>query len=157
MVAGLVLVPTRRHISHSLGMEAFMPVSFSRTLRWVCCAAFGCTFLGCVSQDQYNALKLEKDRMAEQLVSAQRDASTKESEAAAYKAQIDQITAAGGNDKALIANAMQQNATLQAQLDDLNKRYQDSLNRPVGTAALPEPLTNELTNFANQYPDLVDF
>ena len=31
------------------------------------------------------------------------------------------------------------------------------MNRPVGGTALPEPLSNELSEFARQNPDLVDF
>jgi chemotaxis protein MotB len=131
---------------------------FSRTFKWIGGAVIVSTLAGCVSQDQYNALKLEKDRMAEQLVAAQRDASTEKATSDATKAQLDALLAAGGNDKALLNNLTAQNATLTTQLDDLNKRYQDALSRPVnGPSALPEPLTNELTAFAQQNPDLVDF
>jgi chemotaxis protein MotB len=134
-----------------------MLLQFSRTVRWIGCAALACTLVGCVSSDQYNALKLEKDRMAEQLVAAQRDASTNDAAAKALKSQLDQISQAGGNQSALLTNLTAQNATLSAQLDDLNKRYQEALSRPASAAALPEPLTNELTAFAQQNPDLVDF
>jgi chemotaxis protein MotB len=134
-----------------------MLVQFSRTVRWIGCAALAFTLVGCVSQDQYSALKLEKDRMAEQLVAAQSDASSSKTEAAAYKAQLDQISQAGGNQAALLTNLQQQNATLNAQLDDLNKRYQEALSRPATAMALPEKLNNELTAFAQENPDLVDF
>jgi chemotaxis protein MotB len=130
----------------------------SVTLRWIGLAAIGITLTGCVSQDQYNALKLDRDRMAEQLVSAQRDASQAKSAADAYKNQIDQLAAAGPTKDALVLNLTQENSSLKAQNDELNRRYQELLARPATAGnALPAPLTNALTAFAQQNPDLVDF
>ena len=76
----------------------------SVTLRWIGFATLATLAGGCVSQDQYNALKLDRDRMAEQLVSAQRDASQAKSAADAYKNQIDQLAAAGPTKDALVLN-----------------------------------------------------
>jgi chemotaxis protein MotB len=130
----------------------------SVTLRWIGFATLATLVGGCVSQDQYNALKLDRDRMAEQLVSAQRDASQAKSAADAYKNQIDQLAAAGPTKDALVLNLTQENSSLKAQNDELNRRYQELLARPAnGPAALPQPLTNALTAFAQQNPDLVDF
>jgi chemotaxis protein MotB len=128
------------------------------TLRWIGLAALGFALTGCVSQDQYSALKLERDRIAEQLTTAQREASTAGSARDAYKAQYEQLANSGGTQTALLANLQQQNATLQSQLDDINRRDQEALNRPAGGGnALPPQLTNELSTFAQQNPDLVDF
>src|SRR5213082_3438032 len=55
------------------GMEA---AQMAPSLRWIGLAALGIALTGCVSQDQYSALKLERDRIAEQLVQSQREAST---------------------------------------------------------------------------------
>ena len=121
-------------------------------------AALGITLTGCVSQDQYSALKLERDRIAEQLISAQRDSSAAKSAADSYQAQYNQLAGSGNTQTALLANLQQQNATLQAQVDDANRRYQEAISRaPSGPAALNPTLTNELTTFAQQNPDLVDF
>jgi chemotaxis protein MotB len=96
--------------------------------------------------------------MAEQLVAAQRDASSNQTAANAYKAQLDQLGASGNNAIALVKNLQDQNTALQAQFEDLNRRYQEALNRPASAATpLPKELNNELTAFAQQYPDLVDF
>jgi chemotaxis protein MotB len=63
-----------------------------------------------------------------------------------------------GNSKdAMLANLSQQNAQLQAQLEEVNRRYAEAMNRPGIGAALPAPLTNVLEQFAAQNPDLVDF
>ena len=49
---------------------------------------------GCVSQEKYNALKLDRDRYAEQLGQAQNEASAAaRSEADAYKNQLASIGA----------------------------------------------------------------
>ena len=111
---------------------------------------------GCVSQEKYNALKLDRDRYAEQLGQAQNEASAARSEADAYKNQLTSIGGAGQSKEAMILNLTNQNNDLQRQLDDLNRKYADAVNRS-GPSALPAPLTNELTEFARQNPDLVDF
>ncbi|WP_428939038.1 OmpA family protein [Fontivita pretiosa] len=112
---------------------------------------------GCVSQEKYNALKLDRDALAEQLGKAQNDASTARAEADSYKQQLAALMGQGGNLNALVTNLQQQNANLQAELDALNRKYADAIARAGSGTALPQPLTNELTAFAQANPDLVDF
>lgn len=128
------------------------------TFRWIGIAAIGFTLTGCVSQDQYSALKLERDRIAEQLISAQRDSSAAKSAADSYQAQYNQLAGSGNTTTALLQNLQSQNTTLQAQVDDANRRYQEAISRtPNGPTALSPALTSELTAFAQQNADLVDF
>jgi chemotaxis protein MotB len=130
----------------------------ARTRRIVTLAALSALSLtGCVSQEKYNALKLDRDRYAEQLGQAQAEARGARSEAEAYKNQIAQIMNGQGGQTGLIQNLNTQNAELQRQLDELNRRYADALNKQGSGNALPEPLSNALTEFARQNPDLVDF
>jgi len=130
----------------------------SRTLRWIGVAALGLSVTGCVTQEKYNALKLDRDRQAEQLAKAQTEASTAMAEAEAYKRQLQALMDANSGKEALGANAMQQLANLQAALDEANKKYADAMANmgKVGTM-LPVALTNELQAFANANPDLVEF
>ena len=129
----------------------------ARMHHWLGLAALALTLTGCVSQEKYNALKLERDRFAEQLGQAQTEASAARSEADAYKNQIAAIMGGTGSKDGMILNLTNQNAELQKQLDELNRQYADAVGR-IGTGnALPEPLTNELQAFANANPDLVDF
>ena len=111
---------------------------------------------GCVSQEKYNALKMDRDRYAEQLGQAQTEASAARSEADAYKNQLAAIGQTGQGRDAMVLNLTNQNAELQRQLDDMNRRYQEAMNR-TGPSPLPQALTNELSAFAQQNPDLVDF
>jgi chemotaxis protein MotB len=110
---------------------------------------------GCVSQEKFEAVKMDRDRYAEQLGQAQKDASSARSEADAYKNQLSNIANSGNSKEAMILNLTNQNTELQRQLDDLNRKYADAA-RNVGSP-LPVALTNELQAFANQNPDLVDF
>ena len=121
-------------------------------------AAIGLSLTGCVTQEKYNALKLDRDRQAEQLASAQNDANTAKAEADAYKRQLQALMDANSGKEALGANAMQQLANLQAALDEANKKYADAIANmgKVGTV-LPVALTNELQAFASANPDLVEF
>ena len=120
-------------------------------------AALSVTLTGCVSQEKYNALKLDRDRYAEQLGQAQTEASAARSEAEAYKGQLAAVMNAQGGHEGFERNLTSQNADLQRQLDELNRRYAEAINKQGGGNALPEPLSNALTEFARQNPDLVDF
>src|SRR5947208_560065 len=89
----------------------------------------GLALTGCVSQEKYNALKLDRDGLAEQLSKAQSDASSARAEADSYKNQLALLNQNGGSLQGLVSNLTQQNAALQAQLDDINKKYADGLGR----------------------------
>jgi chemotaxis protein MotB len=112
---------------------------------------------GCVSQEKYNALKLDRDGLAEQLGKAQNDASTARAEADSYKGQLASILASGGNMQGLVTNLQQQNANLQATLDDLNRRYADAMAHAGQGSPLPPALTNDLTSLAAANPDVMEF
>jgi chemotaxis protein MotB len=129
----------------------------TRTLHLVGVAALLFTLTGCVAQEKYNALKLDRDGLAEQLGKSQNDASTARAEADSYKQQLASLMSNGGNMGGLVTNLQQQNANLQAQLDEMNRRYSDAMKMSGGSSALPAALSSELTQFANSNPDLVDF
>lgn len=130
----------------------------ARMHHWLGLAALSFSLVGCVSQEKYTALKLERDRALEQLGQAQTEASSARSEADAYKNQLAAIMQGGGSKDAMILNLTSQKDELQKQLEELNRRYAEAMNRPIGVAsALPEPLSNALSDFARQNPDLVDF
>src|SRR5205814_8414916 len=97
----------------------------ARMARFIGTAVVGIALTGCVSQEKYNALKLDRDGLAEQLAKAQNDASTARAEADSYKGQLAAIMSQGGSLQGLVTNLQQQNANLQATLDDLNRRYAD--------------------------------
>src|SRR5687767_15883719 len=92
-------------------------------------AALGLMTFGCVSQEKYNALRLERDRFAEQLGQAQTEASAARSEADAYKNQIAAIMGGTGSKDGMILNLTNQNAELQKQHDELNRQYADAVDR----------------------------
>lgn len=117
----------------------------------------GFALTGCVSQEKYNALKLDRDGLSEQLAKSQSDSASARAEADSYKNQLALLNQNGGNLQGLLSNLQQQNAQLTAQNDELNRKYAEAMNRPSGGTALPQALTNELQAFANQNPDLVDF
>lgn len=129
----------------------------ARTAVFFAVAAIGISLTGCVTQEKYNALKLDRDALSEQLAKAQSDSMAAREAANAFKAQLDNLNASGGNMAALVSNLQQQNAALQSQYDELNRKYMDAMNRPIGSAPLPPELTNTLQEFANQNPDLVEF
>jgi chemotaxis protein MotB len=117
---------------------------------------------GCVPQEKYAALKLDDDRLREQLGQAQTETAQAQAEANALKQELASNQGNGASRDAILTNLTQQNANLQAQLDALNQKYADAIGQvgklnPGTGSVLPEPLTNELSAFAAQNPDLVEF
>jgi chemotaxis protein MotB len=112
---------------------------------------------GCVSAEKYGALKLERDGLYEQLSKAQSDASSANARADSFKTQLDQMMNGATGRDAIFANLQKQVAELQAQNDELNKRYGDAMNKFATGPALPAELDNALKAFAAQNPDLVEF
>ncbi len=134
----------------------------ARMHKWLISAALGLSLTGCVTQEKYNAMKLSRDQLADQLSQAEADDKIAKAEADAYKNQLDQIASSGNAKDAMLANEGQQLSDLKAQLADIKAKYEDELNRPpqlvqVGGTALPAPLSNALSEFAAQNPDLVEF
>jgi len=129
----------------------------ARMFHLVGVAALGLIMTGCVSQEKYNALKLDREALAVQLGQAQANERAARAEADILKNQIASLGQNSGNFEGLINNLNSENATLRAQLNELNAKYAEAINRPLGGTALPAALTNELSAFAAQNPDLVEF
>jgi chemotaxis protein MotB len=114
---------------------------------------------GCVSAEKYNAQKMRADQYAEQLANAQSQVNSATAQNEVFKQQLERIRNSGDNQSALLVNQASTIADLTRQNEDLNARYAAAM-RSIGQAGggqLPVALTNELTNFAAQNPDLVDF
>lgn len=129
----------------------------ARIARLIGISTLGLALTGCVTQEKYNALKLDRDALAEQLAKAQGDANSARSSADAFKSQLDNMNSQGGTQTALVGNLSNQLQSLQSQYDDLNRKYMEALNRPMGSSPLPQELSNTLDTFASQNPDLVEF
>jgi chemotaxis protein MotB len=134
----------------------------ARTLKWLGLAALAFSLTGCVSAEQYNGMKLSRDQALQQADQAEADARSARSQADAYKAQLDSIANSGNTQQAMLANFSQQVAGLQSQNAAITQKYEDLLNRPpqvveMGERALPPDLSNALTEFANENPDIVTF
>jgi chemotaxis protein MotB len=128
----------------------------ARFHHWIGLAAIGISVAGCVPQEKYNALKLDRDRLNEQLGNAERELALLRGESSALREGMGATSGALSGKDAMIANLQAQNADLQRQYDDAMRRLQDALGR-TGATALPEPLSNELSAWAQQNPDLVEF
>lgn len=128
----------------------------ARMHRWLGLALCGLLLTGCVTQEKYNAMKLDRDRAQEQLNQAQLDLAAANAALEAYKANFGSLQGGMTDSAAMIKNLTQQNADLQRQLDDALNRLKAALANGA-TMALPQELTNTLETFAAQYPDLVEF
>jgi chemotaxis protein MotB len=118
----------------------------------------GLSMTGCVAQEKYNALKLDRDGLVERLAQADAESRAARGEADVLKNQLAMLSGNGNTQAALVQNLHTENAQLQAQLADLNRRYEEAVrNVGTGSVALTPELTNTLEQFAAQNPGLVDF
>lgn len=116
--------------------------------KWLSLAAVGITLTGCVSQGQYKKAVAERDSLRSELESAR-------TEADEFKNQLGAITDATSSKDEEITNLSSQNADLQAQLDDINSRYAEALER--SNNPLPVALATELTEFCARNSDVCEF
>lgn len=120
-------------------------------------AALMLTGVGCVPQEKYNAARLALDAANERLATADAKAQAADARAEILQRQLAAISTNDGTKDGALANLTMQLTDLQRSYSELERQYQDALNKQGEMPALPAAVTNELTEFANQNPDLVDF
>jgi chemotaxis protein MotB len=120
-------------------------------------ALTGLGVVGCVTQDEYRAMELKADDLADQLAETSRKAAEDAKLASLYRNQLGTIEQAEQSERALLANYETQIAEITGERDDLARRYEELVNK-IGTGpALPAALTSELSSYAAQNPDLIEF
>ena len=112
---------------------------------------------GCISQEKYNALKLEKDALVEQIGQAQSEASAARSSEAAWKGQYDNLIRNGNDMTKMYGSLREENAALRSENTMLADKYRQALEREPTIVNLPAPLANELAALAAQEPDVIEF
>lgn len=129
----------------------------ARMSHWFGLSLLSLSIVGCVSQEKYNAMKLDRDQLAERLGQSDSQLQSLQAERDAYKNQLNAVLAGGSNQQALVANLTTQLSNLQSQYDALNRQYEDALGKMGTATVLPPAVTNALNEFARDNPDLVDF
>jgi chemotaxis protein MotB len=120
----------------------------------------GLVLTGCVSREQYEAVKMERNAYAEQLGTAQAAASADRAAADAWKAQQERLMASGDDKDKLAVTLTRENAELQARYKALQEKYETSLNNQgqiVMGAPLPADLAGPLAALANANSDSLEF
>ncbi len=113
---------------------------------------------GCVAQDKYNALKIEKDQVVEQLGHSQSEAAAAKAAYDALKSEWDKVLSAGGDKEKALALLRDENGVLKGQLADMDAKYRKALEstNPVFNVINPG-LSEELRKLAERYPDILEF
>jgi flagellar motor protein MotB len=123
-------------------------------------ASLALVLSGCVSAEEFAKVRLERDQYAEQVAHSQTEINEANARADAANKQLNAVGNNNGTESAMLANMQQQNADLQKQNDDWSRRYNEAMAL-IGTSKGGEPLgpalTDALTTFANQNPDLIEF
>jgi chemotaxis protein MotB len=125
----------------------------------------GAALTGCVPAEQYAGMKMKADQLAEQLGHSQSEVNEIAAQRDAAKQQLAALNNNGQSTSGIIASLTAANTELQKANDDWAAKYAAVMQQygsiqtasNSGASALPPPLTNQLTAFAAQYPDLVEF
>jgi chemotaxis protein MotB len=127
--------------------------------RLLIAALAGLSLTGCVSQEKYNALKIEKDQLVEQLGQSQSDASRANAAAEAWKSQYDKLIAGLSGKDDINSTLNKELAELRAQNASLAANYENALKDKGNIIGGPvsKELTSVLIELANQYPDIMSF
>jgi chemotaxis protein MotB len=128
-------------------------------MQWIGLSFLGLALgsVGCVPAEKYNAMKLAHDSAMERLATADSNANAARAESSVLRKQIDAMMAGGNNQTAMVANLTQQLSDMQSRYADLEGRYNQAMQNTGVVQVLPEAVSNALTEFAQQNPDLVDF
>src|SRR5437762_4137828 len=120
----------------------------------------GLLLSGCVSRDQYEAVKLERNSLAEQLATAQAGSSADRAAADAWKSQQERLITAGDDKDKALALANKEIAEGQARNRELQSKYEAALNSQgqiVMGAALPQDIAGPLETLAREQSGAVEF
>lgn len=128
----------------------------ARMHQWLVLALGGLLLTGCVTQEKYNAMKLDRDRALEQASAADAANRQLQGKVDAYESQFGKLQGGFSDSNALIKNLTEQNAALQSKYDDAMRQLEAALANGGG-GPLPVALSNTLEKFAAQYPELVEF
>jgi chemotaxis protein MotB len=103
---------------------------------------------GCVSKGKYNQMVSERDSLRNQATAARMEADD-------YRNQLGAVTEASAGKDEQITALSSANSDLQSQLDDINQKYAEVLER--ANNPLPKKLSDELAAFAAANSDFVEF
>jgi chemotaxis protein MotB len=126
-------------------------------MHWIAISFLGFALVGCVPAEKYNALKLAYEADAQKLANAESQLRGAQAEADAHKRHLQALMDNNNDGSAAFANVNAQLIELQGRYGDLQKRYEEAINKLGSFQPLPPMLANALTDFANANPDIVDF
>ena len=112
---------------------------------------------GCVPVEKYNAQRMINETQKAGLVNAESDAAAAKARATALEESIKRMQANGSDSNGRVNSLETQLQMKQSELDELNRKYADAVAQAGTAGALPVPLTNELSQFAQQNPDVIEF
>jgi len=128
--------------------------------RFFALGVVGLLLTGCVSRDQYEAVKLERNSLAEQLGTAQSSSAADRAAAEAWRSQQERLIAAGDDKEKALALATKENAELAARNRELQTKAENALNNQgniVMGAALPTEIAGPLQALADANREAVEF
>lgn len=126
-------------------------------------AVLGLSFLalgaGCVSSEKYAAQRMRAEQSDAQLSAAEANLLSANAKSSLTEAQVEKLRQYHQGQESLIRNQGSQITELTRQLEEMNGKYQLAMSNigKAGASPLPMQLVSELTTFAQQYPDVVEF
>jgi chemotaxis protein MotB len=128
--------------------------------RLISIGVLGLLLTGCVARDQYEAIKMERNALAEQLGTAQSSSAADRAAADAWKSQQERLIAAGDDKEKMVATVTKENAELASRLRELQTKYEAALNNQgqivMGNPLAPE-VNRDIENLVSQTGGVMSF
>jgi chemotaxis protein MotB len=119
-------------------------------------AVFGAGLTGCVSADEHKRLQTAFEESRRQLAESENDLRLAQAKISELNGKIAEMDGLLNKSTDGVGALKRDRDNLQAQLDELNRKYSDLL-KMASAPALPAPVNAALRDLAKQYPDLLEF
>jgi chemotaxis protein MotB len=129
----------------------------ARAHAWLVISFLSLATVGCVSDEKYKTVGMDRDQYAMRLAVAEREKAEAIASRDALKSQIDNVGNSGTQKDALVLNYSNQLSDLQRRYEELQQRYADAAKNVGISVQLPEVLNKAIKQFAADNPDLVTY
>lgn len=129
----------------------------ARIHTWLAVSFLALGSVGCVSQERYQAARMDADQYAQRLAVAEREKAEAIAARESMQRQLESIGLNGNQKDALVVNQQSEISELRKQLADAMRRYTDAIGKVGQNVVIAAPVDEAIKQFAAQFPDIIEY